>query len=383
MRSSEDVRAALARSLARSRRASHRQNFMPGLLCVLLFSSAAARPHQSEALAASLSVADALRKAEAFEEAHSKYREAAREHPFRHEPLFYLGLTARSLDRPREALKYYEAALALMPNLAEAHMNIASVWSTLEDHPEEALAHYRSALRLKEWPPGLEAHAEFNSALALQLLDRETEAISALRRCQQLSPSFEPATELLEELLGTTAAASPAMETPLAEQPAEAAEANDRPSDGRRAEQPAEAAEADDRPSDGRRAKRCTWDSRGADPDESAARGAREWSASCPRPVLTCTARSPSNLAQLHEALEALHRQVRAALAEQKLHEKLSVAESVAESVAPLGQFESGGGSAWAAKRLAQARMVWREIPVRRSISRWLLPARRSVQFVV
>jgi len=48
---------------------------------------------------------------------------------------------------------------------------------------------------------------------------------------------------------------------------------------------------------------------------------------------LTCTARSPSNLAQLHEALEAVHRQVRAALAEQKLHEKLSVAESVAESV--------------------------------------------------
>lgn len=324
MRSNEGIRAALARSLARSRRASHRQNFMPGLLCVLLFSSAAARPDQSEALAASLSVADALRKAEAFEEAHSKYREAAREHPFRHEPLFYLGLTARSLDRPREALKYYEAALALMPNLAEAHMNIASVWSTLEDHPEEALAHYRSALRLKEWPPGLEAHAEFNSALALQALDRETEAISALRRCQQLSPSFEPATELLEELLGTTAAASPAMETPLAEQPAEAAE-------------------ADDRPSDGRRAKRCTWDSRGVDPDESAARGAREWSASCPRPVLTRTARSPSNLAQLHEALEALHRQVRAALAEQKLHEKLSVAESVGETQAVSLPSETAG----------------------------------------
>jgi tetratricopeptide (TPR) repeat protein len=331
-------------------------------LCVLLFSSAAARPDQSEALAASLSVADALRKAGAFEEAHSKYREAAREHPFRHEPLFYLGLTARSLDRPREALKYYEAALALLPNLAEAHMNIASVWSTLEDHPEEALAHYRSALRLKEWPPGLEAHAEFNSALALQLLDRETEAISALRRCQQLSPSFEPATELLEELLGTTAATSPAMETPLAEQPAEAAEADDRPSDGCRAEQPAEAAEADDRPSDGRRAeqsaeaaeaddrpsdgrraKRCTWDSRGVDPDESAARGAREWSAPCPRPVLTCTARSPSNLAQLHEALEALHRQVRAALAEQKLNEKLSVAESVAETQAVSLPSETAG----------------------------------------
>jgi len=325
---------------------------MPGLLCVLLFLSAAARPDQSEARSqfergrlseASLSVADALRKAGAFEEAHSKYREAAREHPFRHEPLFYLGLTARSLDRPREALKYYEAALALMPNLAEAHMNIASVWSTLEDHPEEALAHYRSALRLKEWPPGLEAHAEFNSALALQALDRETEAISALRRCQQLSPSFEPATELLEELLGTTAAASPAMETPLAEQPAEAAEANDRPSDGRRAEQPAEAAEADDRPSDGRRAKRCTWDSRGVDPDESAARGAREWSAPCPRPVLTRTARSPSNLAQLHEALEAVHRQVRAALAEQKLHEKLSVAESVGETQAVSLPSETAG----------------------------------------
>ena len=48
------------------------------LLALLLFSSAAARP-ESEALAASLSVADALRKAGAFEEAHSKYREAAKE----------------------------------------------------------------------------------------------------------------------------------------------------------------------------------------------------------------------------------------------------------------------------------------------------------------
>lgn len=275
------------------------------LLALLLFSSAAARPDQSEALAASLSVADALRKAGAFEEAHSKYREAAKEHPNRHEPLFYLGLTARTLDRPREALKNYEAALALMPNLAEAHMNIASVWSNLEDHPEEALAHYRSALRLKEWPPGTEAHAEFNSALALQALNRETEAISALRRCQQLSPSFEPATELLEELLGSTAAASPAMETRLADQPAQTAE-------------------ADGRPSAEHRAGRCTWDTRGVDPDESAARGTREWSAPRPRPVSTCTARSPSNQAQLHEALEALHRQVRPAIAEQKL----SVAET-------------------------------------------------------
>ena len=59
----------------------------------------------------------------------------------------------------------------------------------------------------------------------------------------------------------------------------------------------------------------------------------------------------------------------------------------IAELMATPGQFESsgdgGGGSPWASKRLAQARMVWREMPVRRSISRWVLPARRSVQIVV
>ena len=31
---------------------------------------------------------------------------------------------------------------------------------------------------------------------------------------------------------------------------------------------------------------------------------------------------------------------------------------------------------------MAQERMVWREMPVRRSISRWLLPERSSVQMV-
>ena len=58
---------------------------------------------------------------------------------------------------------------------------------------------------------------------------------------------------------------------------------------------------------------------------------------------MTCTARSPSNLAQLHEALEAVHRQVRAALAEQKLHEKLSVAESVGETQAVSLPSETAG----------------------------------------
>ena len=63
------------------------------------------------------------------------------------------------------------------------------------------------------------------------------------------------------------------------------------------------------------------------------------------------------------------------------------LARGTTRSVATPGQFESsgdgGGGSPWASKRLAQARMVWREMPVRRSISRWVLPARRSVQIVV
>ena len=58
-----------------------------------------------------------------------------------------------------------------------------------------------------------------------------------------------------------------------------------------------------------------------------------------------------------------------------------------AKSVATPGQFESDGGSGGsspgASKRLAQARMVWRDMPVRRSISRWLLPALSSVQMVV
>lgn len=56
------------------------------------------------------------------------------------------------------------------------------------------------------------------------------------------------------------------------------------------------------------------------------------------------------------------------------------VARSATGSVATPGQF---GGSSPASKPWAQDRMVWREMPVRRSISRWLLPALSSVQMVV
>ena len=64
-----------------------------------------------------------------------------------------------------------------------------------------------------------------------------------------------------------------------------------------------------------------------------------------------------------------------------------AVGTGSAKSVATPGQFESAGGCGdgppWASKRLAQTRMVWRDMPVRRSISRWLLPALSSVQMVV
>jgi len=149
----------------------------------------------------SLEAADVLRKDGALEEAASMYRKYSLQHPDSHEAFFFLGLTLRAAERPDEALSLYRKALVLAPRLAEAYMNAASIYSTMESRAYEAYSSYRHALQLREWSPVVHAHAEFNSALALQDLDRGTEAISALRRSQELQPSFEPAIALLNELL--------------------------------------------------------------------------------------------------------------------------------------------------------------------------------------
>ena len=128
------------------------------------------------------------------------YAAAAKLHPTRSEPLFFLGMTARAGGRTDEAMAQYKATLRLAPQTAEAHMNLASVLSTLDDRDAEALLHYEQALALREWPEKLAAQAEYNSAISLSGLDRADEAAAAARRALELAPEFDQAAELIEQL---------------------------------------------------------------------------------------------------------------------------------------------------------------------------------------
>lgn len=284
------------------------------------------------ALAETLALADSLRVSGKLEEAANMYRKIARDHPSRHEPHFFMGLTARALERPDDAVAHYHAALALAPDLAEAHMNVASCYSAEEYRHEEAHFHYQTALTLRSWPPALHAHAEFNSALALDALERDDEAVSALRRSQELDPSFEPAAELLKELLQPAAEAAEAtasrVEVQASGEPRAASEVR------AASEEAAVVADATADADDGEGTAselvigRCPWESEErADSSESA------------RSNASGTARHR----QLREAAASLQREVRLALAEADGHgsmaEVVSTEESkaLAELVADLG----------------------------------------------
>ena len=177
------------------------------VFALLLFVQSAApakkkSPAKSSApsLSSALAKGDELRQAGALDEAEAVYAAAAKLHPTRSEPRFFLGMTARAGGRTDEAMAQYKATLRLAPQTAEAHMNLASVLSTLDDRDAEALLHYEQALALREWPEKLAAQAEYNSAISLSGLDRADEAAAAARRALELAPEFDQAAELIEQL---------------------------------------------------------------------------------------------------------------------------------------------------------------------------------------
>ena len=140
-------------------------------------SSSASKSSSSTSLSSSLARGDELRQAGALDEAEAVYAAAAKLHPTRSEPLFFLGMTARAGGRTDEAMAQYKATLRLAPQTAEAHMNLASVLSTLDDRDAEALLHYEQALALREWPEKLAAQAEYNSAISLSGVERAEEVV--------------------------------------------------------------------------------------------------------------------------------------------------------------------------------------------------------------
>ena len=155
---------------------------------------------KADSLSSALARGDEFRQKADYKGAEQAYRAAAKLEPTRAEPHFFLGMTARAAGRTDDAMAHYEQALALSPQLAEAHMNVASLLSQMPGREEEALEHYAKALELREWPLDLAAQAEYNSGICLYNLGRTEEARVALERAIGQAPTFAPARELLEQI---------------------------------------------------------------------------------------------------------------------------------------------------------------------------------------
>lgn len=93
---------------------------------------------------------------------------------------------AAGAERVEEVEALYRRALALDPEMVEAHNNLASLLQR-EGALEEALAHYRVAFRVA--PDS--AEVSYNLALLLERLGRLDEAIAQYRRCLELAPQAQ------------------------------------------------------------------------------------------------------------------------------------------------------------------------------------------------
>jgi len=106
-----------------------------------------------------------------------------------------LGNTLLQQGRYDEAIRQYQEALKLKPDLAEAHAN----WGLAlkgKGNLDGAILEYIAALQLD---PTL-ADAHYNLGAALAATGRPADAVKAFRRALELRPDFEPARRALEAL---------------------------------------------------------------------------------------------------------------------------------------------------------------------------------------
>ena len=108
-----------------------------------------------------------------------------------------LGAALQAGGRSEEAADAFRAALALQPDLSDAHNNLAYLLF-LQDKLEEAYPHYREALKLS--PNSAMAHK--GMAMTLQKMGRLEEAAAEYAEALRLNPVFEDARSQLELIRG-------------------------------------------------------------------------------------------------------------------------------------------------------------------------------------
>jgi Flp pilus assembly protein TadD len=93
------------------------------------------------------------------------------------------GKTAEAANKYAEAEAQFKKAIAINPNYAEAHSNLARVYHFQKKYSEEAIE-YEMVVKLR--PHDIEAHVNLASAYGLNR--RHDDAIQQLKKAVSLSP---------------------------------------------------------------------------------------------------------------------------------------------------------------------------------------------------
>lgn len=121
-------------------------------------------------------------------EAMLAYEQVLKLAPKHFQALHHVGIGAFQLGDPGLAEHFIRAALAVNPNVAEAHSNLGNALKE-QQRFEEALESYRAALALHAG----DADTHYNCGIALQALRRHEEALASYDRALALNPGDEQA----------------------------------------------------------------------------------------------------------------------------------------------------------------------------------------------
>jgi tetratricopeptide (TPR) repeat protein len=137
-----------------------------------------------------------LHRAGHLQHAEQLYRQVLDADPYHFHALGSLAVVAQQADRPDEAIEYLRRAIALRPDFAELHSNLATAHQSAGDITA-CVAEYREALRLKPQA----APIQVNLGQALLDLGQVDEALQLGLEALRLQPDYPPAYAMLGSLV--------------------------------------------------------------------------------------------------------------------------------------------------------------------------------------
>jgi tetratricopeptide (TPR) repeat protein len=136
-----------------------------------------------------------LHKAGYLQPAEHLYRKVLEADPCHVHALSNLGALTYQANRPHEAIQHMRRALALRPEVAEFHVNLAAACRTAHDAAAAAAA-YREALRIDPAAP----HVHLSLGQTLLDLGQVEEALTHCLEALRLQPGYAHAYSMLAEL---------------------------------------------------------------------------------------------------------------------------------------------------------------------------------------